>query len=188
MGHTSTRVQLHSVLSEMLAIGILVLLLSITKISSSVPGITNTVSEQLSSGPPAAEILPNPYHVPDSPIFLDFYHPAFGPLVPRSVIAGLLDKAAQDATNRLRNHGDGPIASGSQQVKFMNEVFVYESTPPDRQMKYSELLTVIRGFSTKERIDGFRHRLATVLYKGDDGRTVQTGEVGLLERAAADDS
>lgn len=98
-----------------------------------------------------------------------------------------MDKARQDTINRLVEHGDVPIAPGPHQVRFFTEVFVYESTRKDRVMKYSEILSVIRGFYTKERYDGSRRRLATVFYRETDGRTVETGEVGLLERTAAVD-
>ncbi|KAL8718697.1 MAG: hypothetical protein Q9225_004198 [Loekoesia sp. 1 TL-2023] len=159
----------------------LLALLFVTNINSSTLNITNKASEQLPSGPRAIDTLPNPYHVPGSPIILDFYHQAFGPIIPPSLLVGLLDKARQDIISRLAQHGDVPITSGSHQVRFFTEVFVYESTRQDRAMKYSEILSVIRGFNTKERQDGFRHRLATVLYQENDGRTVETGEAGLLE-------
>ncbi|KAL8826666.1 MAG: hypothetical protein Q9170_007315 [Blastenia crenularia] len=134
------------------------------------------------------EILPNPYHIPDSSIVLDFYHQAFGHTVTRGVIVGLLDKTRANIISHLVGDGNVPIAPGSHQVRFQTEVFVYESTGQERVMTYGEVLAVIRGFVTKVNTDGFRHRLATVFFKDGGGRMIQTGEAGLLEKVIAVDS
>lgn len=155
-------------------------LLVIASINASPLNITHLLSNDLSF-PPHNQIIPNPYYVPGSPIALDFYHQALGPIIPRRTIIGLLDKARQDTIDRLAPYGDIPIQAGTQQVKFEGEVFVYESSSPERRMMYSELLSVIRGFGTKLRVDGYRHRAATVLVEGENRRMVETGEAALLK-------
>ncbi|KAL9001825.1 MAG: hypothetical protein Q9188_005213 [Gyalolechia gomerana] len=143
---------------------------------------TNVAHKQLLSAS-AYQVLPNPYPIHNSPILLDFYHEAPGPPLAQRVVVELLDKAQEDTIRRLVDYGNVVIAAGTQQIKYETEVFVYESTrQAEHAMRYKDVMAVIRGFKIKDRFDGSKHRLATVLYKEVDGRTVEIGEAGLLKR------
>ncbi|KAL8712138.1 MAG: hypothetical protein Q9220_003572 [cf. Caloplaca sp. 1 TL-2023] len=134
------------------------------------------------SQPLSTNVIPNPYHVPDSPVILNFYEaPPGGPSWPRASINGLLDRARDDAINHFISKGNVHIPLGTQVVKFAGHAFVYESRPPERIMRYGDLLAVIRGFHTKERLDGFKHRLAGVMVMEQDGRAVPSGDAGIVE-------
>lgn len=141
--------------------------------SSSAPGLLRMPSND----------LPNPYHISNSDLFLDFLDHNEGPVYSRACIAALLDRARDDVIFLMRRHGDTEISPGSHQSKYAGLTFVYESRPPNRIMKYSEVLTVIRGMKAKERLDGNRHRLATVLYEDVLGYHNEIGDVALLSVA-----
>ncbi|KAL8730341.1 MAG: hypothetical protein Q9166_004106 [cf. Caloplaca sp. 2 TL-2023] len=165
-------------ISQMLLFHIHIILLLVTNIDSLVLNHTNAFPP---TEPRLSDRLPNPYHVPHSPILLDFFNHATGPILPRSEIFSLLDKARQDILARLSSHGDMEIPSGTHQVKSDRHVFVYESKSYTRLMRYSEVLAVIRGFGAKERADECKYRLATVLYSASGGRPVGTGDAAILQ-------
>ncbi|KAL9596397.1 MAG: hypothetical protein Q9219_005832 [cf. Caloplaca sp. 3 TL-2023] len=160
-----------------------IILLITANITASRHNISGLTSEHFSCASTLNDRLPNPYHVPQSSIALDFWGETSAPPLSKAIILALLDRARDDTMLRIIMHGNIPIASGSQQIQYGSEVFVYESTNQGRKMKYGEVLSVIKGFMNKEILDGFKHRLATVLYTDDDGRTVETGEAGVLRRA-----
>ncbi|KAL8778649.1 MAG: hypothetical protein Q9194_001874 [Teloschistes cf. exilis] len=124
--------------------------------------------------------LPNPYRISNSDLFLDFLDHNTGPVYSKATISALLERATQDVIFLIGRHGDAEISPGSHQSKYAGLTFVYESRPPNRFMKYGEVLTVIRGIKAKERIDGNRHRLATVLYEDVLGYRTDIGDVALL--------
>lgn len=165
----------------MLLFPIPILLLFVRNVHSSELNDTKLPSSSLASVSPPVNRLPNPYHVPESHIVLDFIDRDIGPVFRQSAIVGLIDKARQDILAQLAKHGDGEIPLGSHQSKFAGLAFVYESVSPHRVMKYSEVLSVIRGMSMKERYDGNKLRLATVYYLLPDGDQVETGDVALVE-------
>ncbi|KAI4114027.1 MAG: hypothetical protein LQ345_005112, partial [Seirophora villosa] len=173
--------QTSSMLLQPLAPLILLLLSqSITSLALAISTIpsSHTIPKSL-----RVDHLQNPYPIPQSHIQLDFYHEPSDITLPRSLVVTLLDKVRLDIVNRLIQHGDGPIRTPSEQIKLMGQVFVYECIRSERRITYGELLAVVRGFGTKCRVDGYRHRAATVLFKAPSGRLVETGEVALLESA-----
>ncbi|KAI4087432.1 MAG: hypothetical protein LQ344_006768 [Seirophora lacunosa] len=161
----------------------LILLLLSQSITSLALAISTIPSSHTLPKPLRVDHLQNPYPIPQSHIQLDFYHEPFDITLPRGLVVSLLDKVRLDIVNRLIQHGDGPIRTPSEQIKLMGQVFVYECIRSERRMTYGELLAVVRGFGTKCRVDGYRHRAATVLFKAPSGRLVETGEVALLESA-----
>lgn len=132
--------------------------------------------------------LPNPYQVPSSPIALDFLDRSTGSSLPQSEMTVLLDKARDGIIARLKHHGDRNIPLGTHLVKSNGFVFVYESRFPNRIMMYSEVLSVIRGFNDKGRIDESKCRLATVQYLATVGRWVETGDAAILQSVWLDDA
>ncbi|KAL9583883.1 MAG: hypothetical protein Q9212_002447 [Teloschistes hypoglaucus] len=138
--------------------------------SSSAPGLLRMSSND----------LPNPYHISNSDLFLEFLDHNEGPVYSKTSIAALLERAREDVIVLMGRHGDTGISPGAHQSKYAGLTFVYESRPPNRIMKYSEVLTVIRGIKAKERLDGNRHRLATVLYEDVLGYRHEIGDVALL--------
>ncbi|KAL8946194.1 MAG: hypothetical protein Q9222_007379 [Ikaeria aurantiellina] len=169
---------------EMLLLRILLLTLSVGSIHTSSLNVTDTISQLRKTATAQSQpngVLPNPYHVPESDVILDFYEFPVGPIFPRANIIGLLDKARDDAIAHFIREGNARIPVGTQVIKYAGHAFVYECRPPDRIMRYGDLLSVIRGFHTKERLDGYKHRLATVMAILQDGRVVQSGDAALVE-------
>ncbi|KAL8686130.1 MAG: hypothetical protein Q9218_007324, partial [Villophora microphyllina] len=124
--------------------------------------------------------LPNPYRIPNSDLILDFFDHNTGPVFSRTVILGVIDRARKDVLARMADKGDVEIPPGTHQSKYGGLAFVYESMPPHRIMKYTEVLAVIRGLSAKERHDGNKYRLATVYYEDVIGYHIETGDVALV--------
>ncbi|KAL8801548.1 MAG: hypothetical protein Q9182_004390 [Xanthomendoza sp. 2 TL-2023] len=129
--------------------------------------------------------LPNPFRIPDSQIALKFIDRLTGPVFFRREMVTLLDKARQDVLADLERDGNIPIPPGTHQIKSGEHTFVYESHPDHstRVMKYNEVLTVIRGFNEKARVDQTRYRFATVLFIQRNGGEVETGDAAILKRA-----
>ncbi|KAI4249398.1 MAG: hypothetical protein LQ352_005666 [Teloschistes flavicans] len=151
----------------------------------SVQCLVVTAANRSSSAPSLQRMpsndLPNPYHIPNSDLFLDFLDHNTGPVFSYQSIHGLTYRATMDVLAHIADQGgDSDIPHGSHQSKYGGLTFVYESRPPNRIMKYTEVLAVIRGISAKERLDGNRYRLATVLYEDVLGYHIETGDVALL--------
>ncbi|KAI4183670.1 MAG: hypothetical protein L6R41_005280 [Letrouitia leprolyta] len=160
--------------------------LSLTESIPTILNITKDVSHTQLLPAPAHQTLPNPYPVRDSRILLDFYHETVGPPLAKGIVTSLLDKAQTDIIHRIIEHGNKNIPPGTtNSFTSQNEVFVYEAArQAERAMKYSDILAVIRGWRLKDRFDQSKNRLATVLFKEGDGRVVEIGEAGVLEKVA----
>lgn len=169
----------------MISLLILLAFLLFTEPNTANPNVTkNAPSKHLLSAP-AHQALPNPYPVEDSSILLDFYYESPGPPLARGLVTKILDKAGTDVLHRMDKSGNVDIPPGTHQISLQDEVFVYEvARQAERAMRYSDVLVVIRGWRIKDRYDESRHRLATVLYREADGRTVEVGEAGLLKKAS----
>ncbi|KAL8805191.1 MAG: hypothetical protein Q9200_005524 [Gallowayella weberi] len=168
----------------MLLLHFQLLLLLVKNTCSRTVKVIDASSHAIQSAQRLSDRLPNPYHIPDSSIALKFIDEITGPVFPRSEMVALLDKARLDVLAGLQRNGNIPIPPGTHQSKYGKHTFVFESNPEhsQRAMKYAEVLTVIRGFSEKGRVDETRYRLATVLFIQRDGSEVEMGDAAILKR------
>lgn len=81
----------------------------------------------------------------------------------------------------IQASGDSQIPPGVHAFRSDDEdlELTYDSQPQWRMMRYSDLLAVTRGLRAKVMNQGFREWGAVVLWRGEDGREVETGEVDL---------
>ncbi|KAL8930422.1 MAG: hypothetical protein Q9208_000606 [Pyrenodesmia sp. 3 TL-2023] len=123
--------------------------------------------------------LPNPYHVPNSRLTLDFDSTPAGTLNALHTNA-LLAFAHRHIRQHIQLHGDSPIPLGIRAFRTKSTEMLFASDPQFRVMRYTELLAVVRGFREKMFREGYRARTAVVLYELEDGGgEIETGEVNI---------
>ena len=120
--------------------------------------------------------LPNPFPVPGTNITIEFLpQPSmFAPQPPKRDVLMLLQLARSDVEAFIRVQGDGPIISNEYEVDYGKVEFILTSsdTVADR-VKYSDVLSVLSGFSIKMSREGYRNTSVRVL------RTGQPDTIGL---------
>lgn len=119
--------------------------------------------------------LPNPYHVFNSPIILDFDKRPDASL-PNKAVLSLFDRSHRAISRHIQLNGDSPIPLGLQGYRFGNLQLSYISEPQYRIMFYSEVLAVIRGLAHKMQQEGYKERTAIILHDAGGGE-METGEV-----------
>ncbi|KAL8872036.1 MAG: hypothetical protein Q9174_002260, partial [Haloplaca sp. 1 TL-2023] len=139
---------------NMLFLSIQIILASVTTALLLDLNITKLPSGPSNSATPALSALPNPFQVPDSSIALDFYDHNAGPIFSQAAITSVIDRARQDIVAEMARKGDTRIPWGTHRSKWGVLAFVYESTPPNRVMTYSDVLVALRGLAAKQRVDG----------------------------------
>ena len=111
-------------------------------------------------------LLPNPFPVPGTDIFLP--QPSFFPQPPETDVARIFAIARSEIEAYIRTQGDGPVMHHEYNLVYGQvEINLHSNDAPMNPFKYSDALSVLFGLSLKMAIEGVRNIAARVLRTGN---------------------
>ena len=113
--------------------------------------------------------LPNPFPIPGTNITIEFLpQPSmFAPQPPKTDVLMLFQLARSDVEAFIRVQGDGPIMSNDYEVDYGKVEFILTTSDTvAHPVKYSDVLSVLSGFSIKMSTEGYRNTSVRVFRTG----------------------